>query len=108
MCYHWVSLHCVSEIWCCHSEITLDINLSTESSIHKSYVVIKIVTLQFLQLFSLTKPLQNLNSGVPRVFGGFKPPRNSKILTKYQKLRKFCHIKLNLSYQITAASRTPD
>jgi hypothetical protein len=41
-------------------------------------------------------------------FGGFKPPRNSEILTKYQKLRKFYYMKWNFLYQITAASRTPD
>jgi hypothetical protein len=43
-------------------------------------------------------------------FGGFKPPppRNSEILTKYQKLRNFYYMKWNLLYQITAASRTPD
>jgi hypothetical protein len=36
------------------------------------------------------------------------PPRNSEILTKYQKLRKFHDMKWNFLYQITAASRTPD
>jgi hypothetical protein len=43
-------------------------------------------------------------------FGGFKPPppRNSEILTKFQKLRKFYYMKWNLLYQITAASRTSD
>jgi hypothetical protein len=48
-------------------------------------------------------------SGVPReVLGGSNPPsRNSEILTKYQKLRKFYYMKWKL-YQITAASRTPD
>jgi hypothetical protein len=40
--------------------------------------------------------------------GSTPPPRNSEILTKYQKLRKFYHMKLNFLYQITAAYRTPD
>jgi hypothetical protein len=40
--------------------------------------------------------------------GGSNPPRNSEILTKYQKLRKIYYMKWNLLYQITAASRTPD
>jgi hypothetical protein len=39
---------------------------------------------------------------------GGSNPRNSEILTKYQKLRKFYYTKWNFLYQITAASRNPD
>jgi hypothetical protein len=42
------------------------------------------------------------------VWGVQTPHRNSVILTKYQKLRKFYYMKWNFLYQITAASRTPD
>jgi hypothetical protein len=60
------------------------------------YFYIRFYQVAPFQLKHLHNRLIHPDTGVPRGgFGGFKPPppRNSEILTKYQKLRKFYYMK---------------
>jgi hypothetical protein len=85
--------------------------------VSSSYCCQFIVFYKFLSFITLSTSFSHFTVGHPHHqwhtkgggLGGSNPPsRNSEILTKYQKLRKFYYKKWNSLYQITASSRTPD
>jgi hypothetical protein len=104
-----------SQYICLWSHLTEKLTISNEMSLHLPTWLL-ITRTQLPQDCSRSRLVWGqLGSGVPRGVQTSHPPEIPKfwrswveIVLQYQKLRKFCYLKWNFLYQITAASRTPD